>query len=688
MTIERCFGFVGQPEFSSGPPEFFPAVHFLKENMRRFVLVLIFLLAGPVWAATTDTLTRHAITWTFDGQYEYGTFANGDYWVVGPLTIIGITPASTVTAGRTINGSMLDPNSGQGFDSASSIAYTAAKNVARPGGNDLSAGNPLVIASGHSLVSAKSATAAGARPTLTDASVLTILTSAPDVNSFRPAYAHLDKTINFNVSDVNYSSLAALTPTASAPSLATAEGWFERVWLDWIFTDQYIKPSNNMPKYGRDIAVRTGDGALVLNLNYTNAQKEALLIRYVQLGIDLYGIIQADKIHAWQNSGGFSHGRKLPILTAGLILDDAEMEGVGALSGDYLYSGSYGAGNNPPDYIHFGEDDQTFYVTADDIYSQPYTLNHRHMGFGSGTQTGHVTVTNGSTAVVGVGTLFIDGYTLSSTCYFGVVNDVEAYSTTGRPYRVTSRESNTQLTLTVPYRGDTDQTGNAHYKLADYVYYGHGEPYSSPYTDFNEFTLTDVNIPSWGVLHATQPLTAGPDWESVYQTSVSYSYNGNALAAIIMGLKTSWNHDAFFDYTDRWVEVHGGSSLSDFAEEMWDSYRVMYPPIWPDANEPEEPDPNNNAPVLAAIGNKSVLENRTLTFAVSASDADANDLTYSFGDTPPTGATLVGTAFSWTPTYRDSGTYNVNVRVTDGELWDSEIITITVTNVPVGLITR
>jgi hypothetical protein len=97
------------------------------------IFSLIFILTSIGMGATTDEITQFAITWTFDGQYEYGQFANGDYWVVGPVTIININPASVVTAGRTTNGSMLDPNSGQGFDSAKS-PYTAAKNVARPGG--------------------------------------------------------------------------------------------------------------------------------------------------------------------------------------------------------------------------------------------------------------------------------------------------------------------------------------------------------------------------------------------------------------------------------------------------------------------------------------------------------------------------------------------------------------------------
>jgi len=39
--------------------------------------------------------------------------------------------------------------------------------------------------------------------------------------------------------------------------------------------------------------------------------------------------------------------------------------------------------------------------------------------------------------------------------------------------------------------------------------------------------------------------------------------------------------------------------------------------------------------------------------------------------------------FEWNPTYDDSGEYEITFNVTDGELWDSETITITVLDVPV-----
>jgi hypothetical protein len=64
----------------------------------------------------------------------------------------------------------------------------------------------------------------------------------------------------------------------------------------------------------------------------------------------------------------------------------------------------------------------------------------------------------------------------------------------------------------------------------------------------------------------------------------------------------------------------------------------------------------NRAPVLAAIGPKTVAENTLLTFTVAATDADADTLTYTATGLP-TGATFVAATrtFSWTPTYAQAG---------------------------------
>lgn len=102
------------------------------------------------------------------------------------------------------------------------------------------------------------------------------------------------------------------------------------------------------------------------------------------------------------------------------------------------------------------------------------------------------------------------------------------------------------------------------------------------------------------------------------------------------------------------------------------------------------PPPVNQAPVLAAIGNKTVEELATLTFTASATDAGGDTIEYGLyaASSPvPAGATINPTTggFSWTPTVDQAGTHTITVRATDitgsnpSLPYDDETITITVT---------
>lgn len=90
--------------------------------------------------------------------------------------------------------------------------------------------------------------------------------------------------------------------------------------------------------------------------------------------------------------------------------------------------------------------------------------------------------------------------------------------------------------------------------------------------------------------------------------------------------------------------------------------------------------PVADTPVLAPIGNKSVVKNTTLTFTATATDAD-NGQALSFSLIgAPAGASINSStgAFTWTPT--TTGSFIFKVRVTDNTgLFDEEQITVTVT---------
>jgi hypothetical protein len=89
---------------------------------------------------------------------------------------------------------------------------------------------------------------------------------------------------------------------------------------------------------------------------------------------------------------------------------------------------------------------------------------------------------------------------------------------------------------------------------------------------------------------------------------------------------------------------------------------------------------NDDAPVLGAIGNKSVNELSALTFTAAATDPNGDPLTYSLTDWPE-GATIDSSTgvFSWTPTEAQGpAEYTFTVNVTDGAITDSETIMVTV----------
>ena len=94
--------------------------------------------------------------------------------------------------------------------------------------------------------------------------------------------------------------------------------------------------------------------------------------------------------------------------------------------------------------------------------------------------------------------------------------------------------------------------------------------------------------------------------------------------------------------------------------------------------------PVNDPPSLGPVADQTVSEGSTLSFQLTATDADGD--TRMFGSPNlPSGATLSATTgeFNWTPNYSQAGTYSVTFTVTDPSgASDSQAITITVLDVP------
>lgn len=288
--------------------------------------------APPPAGSTASSVSQYGITWSFDKAYPVGKFANGDWWVIGPVTLTAISPNFTGSQ----NGWEANPSSGdlQGLDSRLE-GFRA----------NLVPTLPYVAAAGKSIIKAVSRPGACGNdgqnhyPCLTTATVLTVLASAPPDNgqsSFRPPFFGTAKPI-FSTTQLKLDQLPSKAPVAGAPSLASIARRYQRVQLDygntWYgrymhasenYTDRDNPSNDNVSEYGSEIGIDTAVAALRLMLNDSTSAKMPALINYVQAGIDIYGMHKGGV--EWTSDGGHFMGRKLPAVFAAVLLDDPAMK--------------------------------------------------------------------------------------------------------------------------------------------------------------------------------------------------------------------------------------------------------------------------------------------------------------------------------------------------------------------------
>jgi len=301
---------------------------------------------------TASSITKDGITWTFSQPVPVGQFVTGDYYVVGPVTITAINPPPT-TSSPYENGSVVNlptANGKSGFDSRlndgtdESWWFDASLRSFPP--ITLKSGDALVssisLATIHSLPEVMRASDMSASPVAT-VSVLTVLSAAPPADAFRPSYCDRSQT-TYHAGALQRNLLPSLAPPnpSSTPTLAQFETLYRRPWID---TNAFLfdAPAEYMPSYGQHIAFADSYASLLLMLNFPAAQKVSLTNYFVQYGIDLYGCLQAG--YGWPAFGGHRSGRKLPIIFAGILLNDDGMKNASATYPN-----------------QFGEDMQTVYV--------------------------------------------------------------------------------------------------------------------------------------------------------------------------------------------------------------------------------------------------------------------------------------------------------------------------------------
>jgi len=271
-------------------------------------------------AAMTSTISQYGVTWTFDKEYEFGQFANGDYWVHGPVTITQIAPAfDGAHHGWEVN--PLPDDDAQGLeerlDDFDAALVPALPYTAQPGES--------IVKS----ISLEPLSDIKCRPCLKTAAVLTVLGEKPPDGSgeafFRPPYVGNEKPL-YPVHDLRTELLPSFEPVVNTPSLEEIEGKFKRVQLDHEpgRTSTHMRPQDNLPYYGASISRRTGDAALRLMLDDPLEEKMPALIAYVQCGLDYYHFMINGQL--WPPGGGEQPGNKLPIVFFVTMLGDETMK--------------------------------------------------------------------------------------------------------------------------------------------------------------------------------------------------------------------------------------------------------------------------------------------------------------------------------------------------------------------------
>ena len=300
-----------------------------------------------------ESVSQYGITWTFDKPSRVGQFVTGDWYVVGPVTVKAIDPAPA----DGVHGSMLNPQPGeyQGY---------AARNGVQDGKKDriykaeLTTVPPVAIKLGDSLVSTITLASGksgrshrlygrhvGGGPDSVSraAAVLTCLEKPVPPDTFRPGYCGRTTKV-FRASDLCLDLLPSVELTLGAPDIEGFARVFQRPWIDhaYSWSSRHIRPVENMPEYGQQVGHAVEEGGLLLLSNAPIEKKMPLLIGFIQVGIDNYGCVERG-LKGWPGAGGFGNGRKWPIVFAGVLLQDKEMQNVKA---------------------EFGEDDHTAFGTC------------------------------------------------------------------------------------------------------------------------------------------------------------------------------------------------------------------------------------------------------------------------------------------------------------------------------------
>ncbi|NLW33620.1 MAG: hypothetical protein GXY77_19410 [Fibrobacter sp.] len=252
------------------------------------------------------------ITWYFDSAYPVGTFANGDYWVRGPITIDSITPRFDGHS----NGFEINPivEGDQGFQDDCA------------GGNfdpNLDPNVPLYADPSNGILSiVKSIPTGDDRPCIKFAAVLSVVKTIPPNNGnnvFRPPYVGTKKPY-YLVDSIKSYLLPKYKTVSNVPSYDSLANKFKHLRIDHKtkMTGDCLRPSMAMSNYQPDNVPGQNDAVLSFMMDKPLEEKMPALINFLQFGIDkIYTVLLGQ---TWPVGAGHQPGHRLPLAFTAVML--------------------------------------------------------------------------------------------------------------------------------------------------------------------------------------------------------------------------------------------------------------------------------------------------------------------------------------------------------------------------------
>jgi len=287
------------------------------------------------------SISQYGITWTFDRPVRAGQFVNGDWYVVGPVTVVAIDPKPLYgneipeteldrmdlerpVSQRVRNGFMLNP------PAQPKVAYDSGiRNWWEP---SLIQKLPVAMKPGDALVSTismpkglvlqaqlrnKEERGEGDASPVRTAAILTCVEKPLPPDAFRPSFCDRSHRINLS-RNLRRDLLPKVAAPAGMPPVDLYVRFTMRPWVNTGFFG-FETPVENMPYYGLEYGRVVGNAALILCTDIKPEEKEPLLVNLVQIGIDYGSVIRAGHT-GWPAWGGHGSGRKLPVVFAGILL--------------------------------------------------------------------------------------------------------------------------------------------------------------------------------------------------------------------------------------------------------------------------------------------------------------------------------------------------------------------------------